>query len=110
MNIVVKQSATSNLNISVSGRPSYNIKSKLARSVMPQRLNELEDVELSASVTNKYVLMYDESAKVWRDVNPDEVLIASVTDQTPGYEGIPDPFEQNINLDAGTFQLDGGGF
>lgn len=98
----------SSYRVTVSSRSSYNVKSKLARSVMPQRLTELEDVQLSSNVPDNYVLIYDRTSRLWRDANPDEVLIASATDETPGFEGIPQPFEDNLNIDGGSF--DGGSF
>lgn len=98
----------SSYRVTVSSRSSYNVKSKLARSVMPQRLTELEDVQLSSDVPDNYVLIYDKTTRLWKDANPDEVLIASVADETPGYEGIPQTFEDSLNIDGGSF--DGGGF
>ena len=76
----------------------------------PTKLGDLLDVELSGDL-DKYVLMYDLSTQKWRNVNPDEVLISSTLDQTPGYVGIPTVFidkldedlDNKIDLDAGTF-------
>jgi len=98
----------SSYKVTVSSRSSYNVKSKLARSVMPQRLTELEDVQLSDNLVDNYVLIYDANTRLWKDANPDEVLIASATDETPGFEGIPQTFEDNLNIDGGSF--DAGGF
>jgi hypothetical protein len=80
----------------------YNIE------IMPQRLNELFDVEISGN-SNKYVLMYDSVSGKWKNVNPDEVLSAATTE--PISPGLPQDFENKldedldnkIDLDAGIF-------
>lgn len=77
---------------------------------IPTRLSDLSDVEIDGD-PDKYVLMYDAVARKWRNVNPDEVLISSTLDQTPGYVGIPSVFvnkldedlDNKIDLDAGNF-------
>jgi len=75
---------------------------------MAQTLNDLTDVEITGDL-DKYVLMYDHATNKWKNVNPDDVLTASVTE--PISPGIPDPFvdeldidlDNRIDLDAGTF-------
>lgn len=76
--------------------------------IMPQYLNELVDVEITGDY-NQYVLMYDAPSGLWKNVNPDEVLSAAVTE--PIQPGLPSDFideldvdlDNRINLDAGTF-------
>lgn len=79
---------------------------------MPQRLEELTNVEISGN-RDKYVLMYDASTGKWRDVNPDEVLNAAAATETiqPGLVGFATAFldrldtdlDDRIDIDAGTF-------
>jgi hypothetical protein len=75
---------------------------------MANKLNELQDVNVSG-VQDKYVIMYDATTQKYIAVNPDDVLIAAVTE--PVSPGIPAPFvdeldidlDNKIDLDAGTF-------
>lgn len=76
--------------------------------IMPQRLNELSDVEISGN-NDTYVLMYDSASGKWKDVNPDAVVSAAATE--PIQPGLPQDFkdqldvdlDDRIDLDAGTF-------
>lgn len=96
---------------------SYQIKVKTGKkikatvvsgTVMARTLNELTDVEITGN-PDKYVLMYDSASGKWKNVNPDDVLVATVTE--PVSPGIPDTFvdemgvdlDNKIDLDAGTF-------
>jgi hypothetical protein len=95
--------------VTVSSGYNYNVKLKTSIEIMPQNLNDLTDVEISGN-NNKYVLMYDSVTGKWRDVNPDEVLIASSTSETT-QPGLPGDFintldvdlDNKIDLDAGEF-------
>lgn len=105
-----KVTLSSGYNYSVKKSQPLNYKTSLSYKVevMPQRLNELEDVEISAN-HDMYVLMYDASTGKWKDRNPDEVLSASVTDTVQ--PGLPADFmnqmdismDNKIDVDAGTF-------
>jgi hypothetical protein len=95
-------------NIKLSQSPRYKVSTSSIIQIMPQNLNELDDVEISGN-NNQYVLMYDAASGKWKDVNPDMVLSAATTD--PISPGLPADFENQldidldnkINLDAGTF-------
>lgn len=95
--------------VTVSSGYNYNVKLKTAIEIMPQNLNDLTDVEISGN-NNKYVLMYDATTGKWKDVNPDEVLIASSSTETT-QPGLPGDFintldvdlDNKIDLDAGEF-------
>ena len=108
----------SNLKV-ISGITSntYNTKSKTTTSqkatfsytveLMPQNLDELDDVEISEinGAQDKYVLVYNASTQKWQAVNPDTVLSAAATE--PIQPGLPEDFvtetEQSINIDGGGF-------
>lgn len=79
-------------------------------AVVPQRLSDLLDVEISGS-PDKYVLMYDSSIQKWRNLNPDEVLYNATVDQSLGYDGLPAEFEEKLNIDLNNkIDLDAGDF
>jgi len=94
--------------VKVDSQKSYKIGQSNVLEIMPVNLNELTDVEITGDF-DKYVLMYDHATNKWKNVNPDDVLTASVTE--PISPGIPDPFvdeldidlDNRIDLDAGTF-------
>ena len=97
----------SNFNVRMSSSQNYKV---VAGVYMPKRLKDLSDVELIGD-HDKYVLMYDSTIEKWRNVNPDEVLIAATVEESPEYVGIPSVFENQlsidldnqIDVDAGTF-------
>jgi len=105
-----KVSFSTDYNYSVKTSQPANYKTGLSYNVeiMPQNLNELEDVQISGN-NDKYVLMYDAASGKWKDVNPDAVLSAATTDTIS--PGLPADFENQldvdldnkIDLDAGTF-------
>ena len=72
------------------------------------RLGDLLNVD-DNSVLNNYVLMYDANTETYRTVNPDEVLIAAVQEETQ--PGLPDEFidqldedlDNRIDVDAGEY-------
>lgn len=84
--------------VTFSPNNNYSVRVNLVPSiqVMPQNLNELEDVEISGT-RDKYVLMYDASTGKWRDVNPDDVLSAATTE--PIQPGLPQDFENQLDID-----------
>ena len=75
--------------------------------VMPQRLDELLDVEIEEvnGEQNNYVLVYNSTTQTWQSVNPDVVLAAASTE--PIQPGLPADFidqtEDQINMDGGFF-------
>lgn len=81
-------------------------------AVVPQRLSDLLDVEISGSGSpDRYVLMYDSSIQKWRTFNPDEVLYNATVDQSLGYAGLPAEFEEKLNIDLNNkIDLDAGDF
>lgn len=96
-------------NVKLSQPSNYKVSLSSRIEIMPIHLDELLDVEISGT-NDKYVLMYDEAAGVWRDVNPDRVLSASSNTETT-QPGLPNDFintldvdlDNKIDLDAGTF-------
>jgi hypothetical protein len=106
-----KVNFTSGNNYSVKISQPLNYKTSLGFNIeiMPQNLDELDDVEISGN-NDKYVLMYDAASGKWKDVNPDTVLsAASNTEITQ--PGLPNDFintldidlDDKIDLDAGIF-------
>lgn len=87
---------------------NYKVNLSYQLEIMPVTLRELTDVEITGN-PDKYVLMYDSTTNKWKNVNPDDVLTATVTE--PISPGIPAPFvdeldvdlDNRIDLDAGTF-------
>jgi len=109
-----KVSFNSGNNYSVKFSQPANYKTSIfyGIEIVPQNLDELEDVEISGN-NDKYVLMYDASTGKWRDENPDEVLNAAASTELtqPGLVGFATAFldrvdidlDDRIDLDAGTF-------
>jgi hypothetical protein len=93
-----KVTFTSPYNYSVKTSQPDNPKVTLGYNIeiMPQKLEELEDVEISGT-NDKYVLMYDAASEKWKDVNPDEVLSAATTE--PIQPGLPQDFENQLDID-----------
>lgn len=99
-------------NVKVSLPKSYKVNLGYKIEIMPQKLEELSDVEISGN-RDKYVLMYDAASGKWKDKNPDEVLSAaeSILDDDGINYTLPTNFENKldvdldnrIDLDAGTF-------
>lgn len=110
MSIKINVTPGSNVKVSTSGVNAYSVKSSLSVTIMPQRLDELSDVQITGD-SNNYVLMYDSSTSTWRNKNPDEVLIAATEDNSPGYVGIPSVFENQLDVDLDNkIDLDAGEF
>ena len=59
-------------------------------------LGDLRDVN-DIGVLNKYVLMYDDTLGIYKTVNPDEVLKATVEEVTE--PGLPEEFLQQLDTD-----------
>ena len=93
-----KVTFTSPYNYSVKSSQPVNPKVSLGNKIelMPQKLDELEDVEISGT-NDKYVLMYDATSGLWKDVNPDDVLSAATTE--PIQPGLPQDFEDQLDID-----------
>ncbi len=101
-----------NFSVRTQKKEYYKASIEYNLEIMPQNLDELEDVEISGN-HDKYVLMYDASTGKWRDENPDEVLNAAASTELtqPGLVGFATAFldrvdidlDDRIDLDAGTF-------
>jgi len=97
-----------NFLIKVSQPINYKTNFSTTLEVMPTRLEELIDVEISGT-NDQYVLMYDVASAKWKDVNPDTVLNAAASTETtqPGLVGFADPFldtlDDRIDFDGGLF-------
>lgn len=101
-------SQNNNYNIKTSTSSSYKANLSYQLEIMPQKLNELEDVEITGN-PDKYVLMYDSTTNKWKNVNPDDVLTATVTE--PVSPGIPGQFLDVLDVDLDNrIDLDGGQF
>lgn len=107
MTYKVTVSSGNNYNVKVS--ETQKLKANFAYKVefMPQRLDELLDVEIQEvnGEQNNYVLVYNSTTNTWQSVNPDVVLSAASTE--PIQPGLPADFidqtEDQINMDGGFF-------
>lgn len=108
MSYKVTFTSSNNYGVKYTTQNKYKTNVGFGITVMPQYLDELIDVEITGN-PDKYVLMYDATTGKWKNVNPDDVLVATVTE--PVSPGIPDPFvdvldvdlDNRIDLDAGSF-------
>lgn len=96
-------SSNNNYTIKTTGSDSkikVNIDSIL--NILPQKLDELEDVEISEvnGAIDNYVLVYDASREKWVSQNPDVVLSAAATE--PTQPGLPTDFVDEVNQDLAT--------
>lgn len=81
---------------------------QLSNALENLTLGDLANVN-DLTVLDKYVLMYNSDTRTYETVNPDEVLRASVTEETE--EGLPDEFldqldtdlDNRIDVDAGEY-------
>ena len=95
-------------NVKLSQPLNYKVSLSSKIEIMPIKLDELTDVEISGN-NDKYVLMYDEATGKWRDVNPDDVLSAATTE--PIQPGLPQDFENQLDVDLDNkIDLDAGEF
>lgn len=106
MTYKVTVSSGNNYSVKVSQPSNIKTSSSYTIEIMPQKLEELIDVQISG-YNDKYVLMYDSSIGKWKDVDPDDVLNAAITTNS----GLPNTFinELDVNLDN-KIDLDGGEF
>jgi hypothetical protein len=110
MSYKVKLSSGNNYKVKLSSNDDLKTKISYQINLLPMNLNDLTDVTIRGNIDN-YVLMYDADLGQWVDKNPDEVLSAAVEDQTPGYEGLPANFinqlvldlDNKISIDAGEY-------
>jgi hypothetical protein len=82
----------------------------VSASSIANSLNDLRDID-TANLNDKYILMFNAQDGLYEFVNPDDVLIASVTE--PISPGIPGVFingldtdlsrEDNIDIDGGEY-------
>jgi hypothetical protein len=85
-----------------------NALQQLTSELRNLKLGDLANVN-DLSVLDKYVIMYDADSAIYETVNPDEVLRASVTEETE--EGLPNEFldqldedlDNRIDVDAGEY-------
>lgn len=99
-------------NYSIKVSQPQNVKANLSYNleILPVNLDDLNDVTITGN-PDKYVLMYDSALGQWVNKNPDEVLSAATTDTTPGYEGLPANFENQLDIDLDNkIDLDAGEF
>lgn len=105
-----KITVSSNYNYSIKQRnpPKFKVTSVYTNTIMPQKLADLEDVNID-NENDKYVLMYDANDQKWKSVNPDDVLSAATTE--PIQPGLPADFENRLDLDLDNrIDLDAGNF
>lgn len=95
-------------NVRLKGQQKFKISTNLGGVQVPAKFEDLADFDPSGLQDN-YVIMYDANTQKYKAVNPDLVLIKSVTE--PSSPGIPTTFineldvvlDDKIDLDAGTF-------
>jgi hypothetical protein len=81
---------------------------QLATEIETLTLGDLSNVD-DAEVLDKYVIMYNIITQKYEAVNPDEVLRASVTEETQ--EGLPSEFLDQLDTDLDNrIDFDGGEF
>lgn len=109
MTYKVSFSSGGNYSIKYTQPENYKASISYKLEVMPQKLDELSDVEISGN-NDKYVLMYDAVSGKWRDRNPDEVLSASSNLETT-QPGLPTDFINTLDVDLDNkIDVDGGKF
>lgn len=100
--------------VSVGSTSGYSVKLKTTRpkvntgAMPPTEFEDLGDFD-PAGLQDKYIIMYDAVTKKYKPVNPDEVLVAAVTNA--GQVGLPTVFtaelgnelDNEIDVDAGGF-------
>jgi hypothetical protein len=107
MTYKVTVSSGNNYNVKVSTEPNLKTTFGYTVDLMPQKLDELLDVEIEevGGKQNNYVLVYNSTTQTWQAVNPDVVLSAAATE--PIQPGLPQDFvvetEQSLDIDGGGF-------
>lgn len=97
---------TQNIRVSINQNNAHHVrfnskqKIKAKVEIMPKKLEELLDVDVSG-VKDSYLIMYNSTTKKYIAVNPDDVLSAAANDTEQ--PGLPSDFINDINLDGGSF-------
>ena len=102
MDIKVTYSSGNNYNVKLApDTQSTKVRSSSVINFLPQKLDELSDVEISEvnGEIDNYVLVYNSSTDTWQAVNPDVVLSAAATE--PTQPGLPTAFVDEVNTDLG---------
>lgn len=96
-----------NTTVRVGQQNAYKV---VSASSVANSLNDLRDID-TQNLNDKYLLMYNSTTGLYEFVNPDDVLIAAVTE--PISPGLPCEFinaldtdfdrECNIDLDGGEY-------
>lgn len=108
MTYKVTLSSNNNINVKISAAPKVKITPIYGGIQVPSSFEDLLDFD-DTNKNDKYVIMYDDTIKKYKMVNPDEVLSAATIE--PIQPGLPQDFENQldidldnkIDLDAGTF-------
>lgn len=103
MDIKVTYSSGNNYNVKLTpDTQSIKVRSSSVINFLPQKLDELSDVEISevSGEINNYVLVYNSTTDTWQAVNPDVVLSAAATE--PTQPGLPTAFVNEINQNLAT--------
>lgn len=116
MDIKVTYSSGNNYNVKMTPETKeIKVSSSSIINFLPQKLDELSDVEISEVNGNidNYVLVYNSSTDTWQAVNPDVVLSAAATESVqPGLptafvnevnQNLADALDNLIDVDAGLF-------
>lgn len=95
-----------NYNIKVDQEKKIKTSFSYQLEIMPQNLDELNDVEISEvnGAQDKYVLVYNSTTQTWQAVNPDVILSSAATE--PIQPGLPNDFIEEISghdVDGGAF-------
>lgn len=97
---------TQNIRVSINQNNAHHVRFKTKQKIkaeveiMPKKLEELLDVDVSG-VKDSYVIMYNSTTKKYIAVNPDDVLSAAANDTEQ--PGLPSDFINDITLDGGGF-------
>ena len=100
MDYKVTYSSGNNYNVKLTpDTQTIKVKSSSIINFLPQKLDELSDVEISEvnGEVNNYVLVYNSNTDTWQAVNPDVVLSAAATE--PSQPGLPTAFVDEVNTD-----------
>lgn len=98
MSIKITYSSGNNYNVKLApDTKSIKVRSSSIINFLPQKLDELSDVEISEvnGEIDNYVLVYNSNTDTWQAVNPDVVLSASATE--PIQPGLPTAFVDEVN-------------
>ena len=91
------------IRVSKSNQKNIRVKTQIS---LPESLSGIDNVDITG-IQDGYVLMYDDTRQRYAFVDPDEILIKSVTSDNQLPEVFVDKLDQDlddkINLDAGEF-------